>query len=234
MPASSCRQIYLSVLCGSLVALIALSVGADDSDEHGSMGCVLKQILDSKGAAEGDMSAQTELGLMYLTGHCVTEDKAKAKELLEKPAEQGNTEAIGLLGEISYRDNQYSEAARWARLAAEKGGGGGQSLLAWLYHLGQGVPKDDSQALKWAQLAADQGMGSGARLLGTLYQNGSAGLSKNYIEADKWYLIASKSKSNNKSLQFSKKVLEDVMSKEDKEKALERADAWHPSKEPQY
>ena len=50
----------------------------------------------------------------------------------------------------------YAQAARWLRLAADKGHVGAQSALGFMYHLGQGVPRSDVDAIKWLTLAASQ------------------------------------------------------------------------------
>lgn len=223
------RLLTIVAIIGAALATGRVLVAFPATD--GDLKCSMKQALTSKQAEAGDTAAQTELGLMYLNGICVAKDNAKAKALLTSPAKQGNTKAMALLATAFHRDDQNSEAIKWARLAADKGGGGGQSLLGWMYYLGQGVPKDDNQALQWARKAAEQGMGGGKSLLALLYQNGKAGLAQNAVEADKWYILACKMETTNKTLQFARRVLEDSMSIEDREEALRRADAWRPLKD---
>ncbi len=58
----------------------------------------------------------------------------------------------------------YREAARWYRLAAEQGEEKAQSNLASMYHFGQGVLQDDVLAHKWADLAASQGGGDAVKI----------------------------------------------------------------------
>jgi len=66
----------------------------------------------SKAADQGDANAQYELGLLYISGKGVLQNSVKAKELITKAAEQGNTKAkdylakkkinnIGLILQIS-------------------------------------------------------------------------------------------------------------------------------------
>ena len=51
----------------------------------------------------------------------------------------------------------YSEAAKWYRLAAEQGQASAQSNLALMYRQGRGVPQDFIQAHMWWNLVAMQG-----------------------------------------------------------------------------
>jgi hypothetical protein len=48
----------------------------------------------------------------------------------------------------------YAEAVRWYRLAAEQGNAPAQNNLGVMYAKGEGVPQDYVQAHKWANLAA--------------------------------------------------------------------------------
>ena len=50
----------------------------------------------------------------------------------------------------------YAQAARWLRLAADKGHIGAQASLGFMYHRGQGVPRSDVEAIKWLTLATAQ------------------------------------------------------------------------------
>ena len=51
----------------------------------------------------------------------------------------------------------YQEAVKWYRLAAEQGDDGSQFNLGSMYLKGEGVPQDLVQAHKWINLAASQG-----------------------------------------------------------------------------
>lgn len=71
------------------------------------------------------------------------------------------------LGEMTHKGLQYffglgvpqdyGEAVRWYRKAAEQGNGDAQYNLAIMYKYGHGVNKDLSEARRWFQKAADQG-----------------------------------------------------------------------------
>ena len=51
----------------------------------------------------------------------------------------------------------YAEAVKWYRLAADQGNATAQFNLALMYANGQGVPQNYAEAVKWYRLAADQG-----------------------------------------------------------------------------
>ena len=51
----------------------------------------------------------------------------------------------------------YAEAVRWYRMAAEQGHTGAQSNLGVMYAKGEGVPQDDVLAHMWFNLAAAAG-----------------------------------------------------------------------------
>jgi uncharacterized protein len=50
----------------------------------------------------------------------------------------------------------YPQAAKWLRLAADKGHIGAQASLGFMYHRGQGVARNDVEAIKWLTLATSQ------------------------------------------------------------------------------
>jgi TPR repeat protein len=72
-------------------------------------------------------------------------------------AEHGSTIAQDWLGYMYAKGNgvpqDYVEAVKWYRMAAEKNLGQAQYDLACMYAEGKGVPKDAVQAHMWANLA---------------------------------------------------------------------------------
>jgi hypothetical protein len=60
----------------------------------------------------------------------------------------------------------YAEAARLYRLAAEQGNAAAQNNLAFLYSDGRGVPQDNKEAGRWFRKAAEQGSIPGQTNLG--------------------------------------------------------------------
>ena len=83
----------------------------------------------------------------------------------------------------------YAEAVKWYRLAADQGVAQAQNNLGFMYKNGQGVPQDYAEAAKWYRLAADQGHASAQSTLGVMYSQGK-GVPQDYAEAVKWYRLA--------------------------------------------
>lgn len=53
----------------------------------------------------------------------------------------------------------YAEAVKWYRLAAEQGDADAMNLLGGMYGTGKGVPQDYAEAHKWHNLAASRSTG---------------------------------------------------------------------------
>ena len=83
----------------------------------------------------------------------------------------------------------YAEAAKWYRKAAEQGDTDSQNRLATLYLAGDGVAQDFAEAAKWYRKAAEQGDIEAQNELGSLYGNGQ-GVPQDLVEAYRWFEIA--------------------------------------------
>jgi TPR repeat protein len=90
-------------------------------------------------------------------------------------------------GEVVPQD--YGEAARWFRRAAEQGHAEAQYNLGLLYGNGQGVPYDYGAAVGWTRLAAEQGDPLAQYNLGVLYHNGE-GVAQDVVESHMWLNLA--------------------------------------------
>ncbi len=92
--------------------------------------------------------------------------EAKPPPALLQAAEQGDSEAQYKLGRM-YADGvnadgtgvtqDYAEAAKWYRQAAEQRHALSQYLLGMMYEKGEGVAEDNAEAMRLYRLAADQG-----------------------------------------------------------------------------
>ena len=85
--------------------------------------------------------------------------------------------------------NDYVEAAKWYRLAAEQGYAGAQFALGYIYEGGRDLPKDYVEAAKWYRLAAEQGDVDAQCFMGVMYGTGK-GVPKDDVEAYKWFNLA--------------------------------------------
>ena len=80
----------------------------------------------------------------------------------------------------------YAEAAKWFRKAADQGHAKAQNNLGVRYAKGQGVRKSYKEAMKWYRKAAEQGHATSQYNLGNRYRDGE-GVRQDYEEAAKWY-----------------------------------------------
>lgn len=145
----------------------------------------LKQI-----AFAGDVAAQVQLGVIYLTGDGAPKDDTEALKWLHKAADQDNAIAERYLAEMYFKgrgvpaDNM--EAAKWLRLAAEQGDADSEHNLAVLYTQGLGVPRNLKEAAKWMLKSAEQNLAAGQHGLGMFYEDGE-GVDEDAVEAARWY-----------------------------------------------
>ena len=79
-------------------------------------------------------------------------------------------------------EQNYVEAAKWYKLAADQGYASAQYNLGRAFDMGEGVEKDSKEAVKWYKLAADQGFAVAQNNLGVCYDNGY-GVLQDYNEA---------------------------------------------------
>ena len=113
---------------------------------------------------------------------------------LRRRAEQGDAESQAVLGSTyfgAYYDGKavrqdYAEASKWYRKAAEQGHAFAQFTLGCMHSDGQGTPRDDAEAVKWWRRAAEQGNADGQFNVGYAYANGK-GVPQDQAEAVKWY-----------------------------------------------
>jgi len=114
-------------------------------------------------------------------------------------AKAGNADAQNNLGDM-YSDGEgvpqnYGEAVRWYRLAAEQEYSWAQYNLGWMYLHGEGLPQDNVEALNWIQLAVGQDNIGAQTTLGNMYYEGN-GVPQDYGEAVKWYRLAAEQGDN--------------------------------------
>jgi uncharacterized protein len=107
-------------------------------------------------AAEGDAVAQVTLGALFYSAGM----GGDAAPWLRKSAEQGNSFAMTILGDIYLKGlgvpQDYSEAAKWSLKAAEQEHALAQVNMAAMYFQGHGVVQDYVSAAKWALRAGEQ------------------------------------------------------------------------------
>jgi tetratricopeptide (TPR) repeat protein len=76
-------------------------------------------------------------------------------QVLESRAEKGEAKVQFILGGAYHASQNYTDAMKWYRRAAEQGYADAQINLAEMYFTGRGAPQSYVQALSWFILAAN-------------------------------------------------------------------------------
>lgn len=127
--------------------------------------------------------------ILSLWQSCTSLDSSSIQAEI-KLAMQGHADAQYNLGVIYANglgvSQDYKEAIKWFKMAAEQGYTSAQNNLGVIYENGRGVPKDYTEAMKWYTKAAEQDDAYAQNNLGRMYKNGQ-GVPTDYIEAMKWF-----------------------------------------------
>jgi TPR repeat protein len=105
------------------------------------------------------------------------ETNPEFERLLLRAGQLGSVNAQRELG-VMYATGDWSgpkdlaEAARWYRLAAEKGNAESQYDLGFMLLLGEGEPKNTKEGVMWIERAGELGQYNAFRLLVDCYANG--------------------------------------------------------------
>jgi hypothetical protein len=158
-----------------------------DAYNHGDYAAAAREWQPA--AESGNANAEFDMGLLFSSGHGVTQDYAKAADWYRKAAEQGVVAAEYNLA-VLYSNGQgvkqdKAEAAKWFTKVAEAGITQAATALGDLYSSDEGLPKDYVQAEKWYQIAADKGFPDAQFGLGLVYD-----LQESYPMAIEWYTKA--------------------------------------------
>ena len=112
-------------------------------------------------AAQGNASAQNQLGQFYANGRGVPQDYSIARKWYEKAAAQGHGWAQNQLGQLSADElgglQDYKQAHHWWEQAATHGIAQAQYNLGQLYANGRGGSQNYAAARGWYEKAAAQG-----------------------------------------------------------------------------
>lgn len=142
-----------------------------------------------KSAAQGDMFAKYNIGLMYHNGTGVKQDYIEAMHWFRKAAKQDYSGAqynIGLMYDVGRGvDRDYVQALYWYQKAAEQGVSLGFNNIGVMYEEGKGVKQSFIKAFNWYKKSAEQGEAIAQYNLASLYANGR-GVKLNFTEALHW------------------------------------------------
>jgi TPR repeat protein len=150
--------------------------------------------LASAGAALGCAHSKGALGRCYLFGYGVAHDRSRGHALGRESAAAGSCfgqSVVGLCYKFGFGgvEQDYAEAVRLLRLAADQGHARAQANLGAMFSNGQGVAQDYAEAARLYGLAADQGLAIAQVLLGFMFELGR-GVAQNRAEAIRWFRLA--------------------------------------------
>lgn len=146
-------------------------------------------------AANGDASAEFEVGARLAEGKGTGQDYAEALRWYQRSAAKGFAQSqyrLGTLYERGLGVTKDIERARvWYSRAAEKGNVKSMHNLAVLSAGGEQGEPDYAAAAPWFLKAAEHGLADSQYNLGVLLENG-LGVATDRVAAYKWYALAAK------------------------------------------
>ncbi len=101
--------------------------------------------------------------------------------------EPGKTEYVK--GENARNNEQWTDALKWFKLAAEKGNSNAMNSLGYMYHNGEGMDPNEAEALNWYRKAVFKGNTNAMIALGIIYLNNDL-----YLEAENSFKLAAEKK----------------------------------------
>ena len=162
-PAFSGRGISVSLALFVVILTIAATFWLTRTENQSTLGTsiALSELEPElrKSAEAGDADAQFRLGEALLQNPTRSaENSSNAVQWLQMAAENGNTEAMIVLGRLSRSGvgilQNFGQSAKWIQTAATRGNPEGMLELGRLYRDGVGVEKDSVRAYVWFNRAS--------------------------------------------------------------------------------
>ena len=147
-----------------------------------------------KAAEQGDPLAQFSLGQAYEWGRGTATNLTEAAAWYQRAAEQNQTNAIAALGDLYLAGPggaaNYQKARLWLEKAAAQGSLDALNSLGYIQEKGgHGLSINQALAADYYRQAAEKGFAKAQMNLGRMYMMG-IGVSRDYIEAFKWFCLA--------------------------------------------
>ena len=120
-------------------------------------------------------------------------------------------------------EQDYAEAAKWFRRAADSNYAPAQLNLAIMYKLGQGVEQSYAESIKWMQLAANQNNADAQNNLGKMYYQG-LGVMQDYQMAYMWWSLSQQN--DMEGLEFIKNEVAKKMTVSELQQAEQSVQQW--------
>lgn len=145
--------------------------------------------------AKDSSAAKIQVAKRYLAPISLIHDVKQAYVWMESAANDGNSEAQYLLGDMYLQgrgvEKSELEAITWYGKAAEQNVAYAQYSLGVMYYNGQGTTQNLQEAYKWLENAGLQGHSEAQYLLGRMYEQGF-GVEKSLPKAYAWWKLISK------------------------------------------
>ncbi len=189
---------FLRILFGAILASSVYSASgwsaetrsaAELAQNQGVQGLPLDEL--ERRVAQGDLSAQAELGARYGRGDGVPQNVPKALELIRAAAEKNNPDAAYYLG-LSYASGtgvpqNEAQAMLFFETSANQGFPAAQYMMGSMISQGRGgIDANWEAALTFFWRAADSGYPPAEFMLGYAHQQGM-GTARNPKIAAYWY-----------------------------------------------
>jgi len=126
-------------------------------------------------AEEGDPQAQCYLGVCFKTAGRAAGLSGGGEMVPSRGRTERSRRAVLLRRVLFERcrvPQEFGEAAKWLREAAEQNDPAAQFNLGMLYETGQGVTQNYAEAVKWYREAAERGYPAAQFNLGVFYESG--------------------------------------------------------------
>jgi TPR repeat protein len=123
----------------------------------------------------------------------------------------------------------YAEAARWYRRAADQGLAAAQFNLGLMYDNGQGTTQDYAEAARWYRKAADQGLAAAQFNLGVMYAKGR-GVTQDCVQSHMWMNLAASRANGDDQKRYAdaRELVAKMMTPQQIVEAQRRAREWAP------
>ena len=130
--------------------------------------------------------------LLTISGTVVANEQANRNASASAPAiekkysDEQYLEKEFKRGRMAFLFGEYDTASNIMLPLANHGYAKAQAIVAWMYHIGKGRPKDLHKAFDWYVKAAKQNEPIAQNNLGVFYEQGLA-VKQSYGDAAKWY-----------------------------------------------
>jgi len=198
--------------------------------------------LFRKAAEQGDAEGLYMLGTLTYEGKGTRKSEKEAFALYEQAAEKGHTDSQMLTGtqhmylamrqppESAARNEEYRQAAKWFKKAADKKQ---TEAILWygdmqLKGLG-GIPQDKKAGLARIEEAVELHNANAMAVLGGYYLEGSI-VPKDYRKAYRYLLLSDRS--GNQNARVGVRLLEDKLTTEERKAVRDEVKEWlrnHPA-----